>query len=63
MKSTMIQTIIWFAVAGIWSVNLGMSIFINHASLVVIILQAVCVLSSLTAAIANFGKYKNEKKK
>ena len=63
MKSTIVQTIMWFTITGIWCVNLGMSIFINHASLAVIILQAVCVLSSLTAAIANLAKYKNEKKK
>lgn len=61
-KPTIFTSILWFVIAGIWAVNLYISLVYNDASIVLIILQAVCVLSSLLSAMLHLVRYKSEKK-
>jgi len=60
MKSIVIP-IIWLLIAGIWSVNLWVDIS-KGASILSIILKAVCVVASLVSAVSNFHYYKNKEK-
>lgn len=59
-KPTIFTSILWFVIAGIWAVNLWISLFYNESSIVLVILQAVCVLSSLSSAVLHLIRYKSE---
>lgn len=61
-KPTIVTSILWFVIAGVWVANLYISLFYNDSSIVLVILQAVCVLSSLSSAILHLIRYKSEKK-
>ena len=61
-KTTLFKAVLWFVITGIWIANLGMTLSSEDASTVLIVLQSVCVLSSLITAVSHLGLYRKEQK-
>lgn len=60
-KTPLFVPVLWFIVTAIWITALGVDLHYGESPDGLVILRALCVLTSLTAAIVNLIRYKQTK--
>lgn len=57
-KTSILVPIIWLFATGCWVATLGVDLYYQESPTYLIVLHIFCLISSLIAAIINYGRYK-----
>ena len=58
---TLLASVIWLLTTIIWAITLCADFYYGYTPDGLVILHALCVLTSLTAAVVNFIRWKNKR--